>query len=84
MNAIIVEDLVKRFGRFTAVENVSFEVAAGQVTAVLGPNGAGKTTTIEILEGFQAPTAGTVRVLGADPRTAGRPGRLGSSQQGTG
>jgi len=72
MNAIIVEDLVKRFGRFTAVENVSFEVAAGQVTAVLGPNGAGKTTTIEILEGFQAPTAGTVRVLGADPRTAGR------------
>ena len=72
MSAIIVEDLVKRFGRFTAVEDVSFEVAAGQVTAVLGPNGAGKTTTIEILEGFQAPTAGTVRVLGADPRTAGR------------
>jgi ABC-2 type transport system ATP-binding protein len=72
MNAIIVKDLVKRFGGFTAVENVSFEVASGQVTAVLGPNGAGKTTTIEILEGFQAPTAGTVRVLDADPRTAGR------------
>jgi ABC-type multidrug transport system ATPase subunit len=72
MNAIIVKDLVKRFGGFTAVENVNFEVASGQVTAVLGPNGAGKTTTIEILEGFQAPTAGTVRVLDADPRTAGR------------
>jgi ABC-2 type transport system ATP-binding protein len=72
MTAIIVKDLVKRFGGFTAVENVSFEVASGQVTAVLGPNGAGKTTTIEILEGFQAPTAGTVRVLDADPRTAGR------------
>jgi ABC-2 type transport system ATP-binding protein len=72
VNAIIVKDLVKRYGGFTAVQDVSFEVAAGQVTAVLGPNGAGKTTTIEILEGFQAPTAGTVRVLGADPRTAGR------------
>jgi ABC-2 type transport system ATP-binding protein len=72
MTAIIVKDLVKRFGGFTAVENVSFEVDSGQVTAVLGPNGAGKTTTIEILEGFQAPTAGTVRVLDADPRTAGR------------
>jgi ABC-2 type transport system ATP-binding protein len=72
VNAIIVKDLVKRYGGFTAVQDVSFEVAAGQVTAVLGPNGAGKTTTIEILEGFQTPTAGTVRVLGADPRTAGR------------
>jgi ABC-2 type transport system ATP-binding protein len=72
VSAIIVKDLVKRYGGFTAVQNVSFEVAAGQVTAVLGPNGAGKTTTIEILEGFQAPTAGTVQVLGANPRTAGR------------
>jgi ABC-2 type transport system ATP-binding protein len=72
MSAIIVKDLVKRYGRFTAVRDVSFEVAPGQVTALLGPNGAGKTTTIEILEGFLAPTAGTVQVLGADPRTAGR------------
>ncbi len=72
MSAIIVKDLVKRYGGFTAVQDVSFEVAAGQVTAVLGPNGAGKTTTIEVLEGFQAPTAGTVRVLDANPRTAGR------------
>jgi ABC-2 type transport system ATP-binding protein len=72
VNAIVVKDLVKRYGGFTAVQDVSFEVAAGQVTAVLGPNGAGKTTTIEILAGFQAPTGGTVRVLGADPRTAGR------------
>jgi ABC-2 type transport system ATP-binding protein len=45
------------------------------VAAVLGPNGAGKTTTIEILEGFLAPSAGTVRVLGADPRRGGRAGR---------
>jgi len=68
---IEVNGLVKRFGSFTAVNGVSFEVAGGQVTALLGPNGAGKTTTIEILEGFQSPTAGTVRVLGANPRKGG-------------
>jgi ABC-2 type transport system ATP-binding protein len=72
MSAIIVKDLVKRYGRFTAVQDVSFEVASGQVTALLGPNGAGKTTTIEILEGFVPPTAGTVQVLGADPQKGGR------------
>jgi len=72
MSAIIVKDLVKRYRRFTAVQDVSFEVASGQVTALLGPNGAGKTTTIEILEGFLAPTAGAVQVLGANPRTGGR------------
>jgi ABC-2 type transport system ATP-binding protein len=72
VTAITVDGLVKRFGGFTAVNGVSFSAAAGQVTAVLGPNGAGKTTTIEILEGFSAPTAGTVRVLGDDPRKGGR------------
>jgi ABC-2 type transport system ATP-binding protein len=72
MSAIIVKELVKRYGGFTAVRDVSFEVASGQVTALLGPNGAGKTTTIEILEGFLAPTAGVVQVLGANPRTGGR------------
>ena len=72
MSVVIVEDLVKRYGEFTAVEQVSFTAPSGQVTAVLGPNGAGKTTTIEILEGFQAPTAGTVRVLGTDPARADR------------
>jgi len=75
VSAIVVEDLVKRFDGFTAVEDVSFTAAAGEVTALLGPNGAGKTTTIEILEGFQAPTAGTVRVLGTDPRAGGQAGR---------
>ena len=75
MSAIVVEDLVKRYGGFTAVEDVSFTAAAGEVIALLGPNGAGKTTTIEILEGFQAPTAGAVRVLGTDPRAGGRAGQ---------
>jgi ABC-2 type transport system ATP-binding protein len=75
LNVIEVEHLVKRFGGFAAVEDVSFDVPAGQVAAVLGPNGAGKTTTIEILEGFLAPSSGAVRVLGADPRQGGRAGR---------
>jgi ABC-2 type transport system ATP-binding protein len=51
---------------------VTFEVTHGQLLAILGPNGAGKTTTLEMLEGFAAPTSGTVRVLGADPHRAGR------------
>ncbi len=72
MTAITVEHLVKRFGGLTAVRDVSFDAPEGQVTALLGPNGAGKTTTIEILEGFTAPSSGTVRVLGADPRRGGR------------
>ncbi len=72
MNTIEIEGLTKRFGGFTAVDQVSFEVPRGQLLAVLGPNGAGKTTTLEMAEGFFAPTSGTVRVLGADPRRATR------------
>jgi ABC-2 type transport system ATP-binding protein len=75
MSAIEVEGLVKHYGGFVAVAGVSFTAAPGQVTALLGPNGAGKTTTIEIMEGFQAPTGGIVRVLGTDPRAGGRAGR---------
>ena len=72
MSAIVIDRLTKRFGDFTAVDGVSLDVPDGQLVAVLGPNGAGKTTTLEILEGFIAPTAGTVRVLGVDPRRGGR------------
>ncbi|HEX4254241.1 MAG TPA: ABC transporter ATP-binding protein [Streptosporangiaceae bacterium] len=75
MNAIETERLTKRFSGFSALHDLSFTVPAGQVTAVLGPNGAGKTTLIEMLEGFQAPTAGRVRVLGCDPRAGGRAGQ---------
>ncbi|MCU1488130.1 MAG: transporter [Actinomycetia bacterium] len=56
-----------RYGAVTAVDGVSFEAAAGEVTALLGPNGAGKTTTVETAEGYQRPDAGSVRVLGLDP-----------------
>jgi ABC-2 type transport system ATP-binding protein len=72
MSAISVERLSKRYGRLAALQDVTFEVAAGQTVALLGPNGAGKTTTMEILEGYQAPGGGSARVLGREPRHAGR------------
>jgi ABC-2 type transport system ATP-binding protein len=62
--AISVDGLVKRFEDVVAVDGVSFSVQAGTCLGLLGPNGAGKTTTVEILEGLQEATAGTVRVLG--------------------
>src|SRR5262249_4087370 len=65
--AVEVVDLVKRYGRNTAVAGLSLTVPPGSVLALLGPNGAGKTTTVEICEGFRAPDGGTVRVLGLDP-----------------
>ena len=72
MSAVTVDHLTKQYGDLAAVDDVSFEVPDGQLLAVLGPNGAGKTTTLEMLEGFVAPTAGTVRVLGADPHRGDR------------
>ncbi|WP_445400184.1 ABC transporter ATP-binding protein [Streptomyces sp. LE64] len=65
-----VHGLVKRYGTRppkTAVDGLDLVAGAG-VTAVLGPNGAGKTSTIEVCEGYRAPDAGTVRVLGLDPQ----------------
>lgn len=65
--AVVVEDLVVRYGDFTAVDGVSFTAEPGQVTAVLGPNGAGKTSTLEVCEGYRAPFSGKVVVLGLNP-----------------
>jgi ABC-2 type transport system ATP-binding protein len=62
--AIEVHGLVKRFDDVLAIDGIDLEVPTGQCVGLLGPNGAGKTTTVEILEGLQPPTAGTVRVLG--------------------
>ena len=64
--AVQVENLVKRFGTFTAVDGVTFAVERGEVFGILGPNGAGKTTTLEIIESLQKPTEGRVSVLGLD------------------
>ncbi len=64
---IKVENLVRSFGDFQAVKNISFEVKPGELFAFLGPNGAGKTTTIKMLTTLLAPTSGTIRVDGLDP-----------------
>ncbi|MCZ7545810.1 MAG: ABC transporter ATP-binding protein [Anaerolineae bacterium] len=69
--AIEVRDLTKTFGRFTAVDRVTFDVGAGEIFGFLGHNGAGKTTTIRLLLGLLAPSGGTARVLGHNiPREA--------------
>ncbi|MGD8584237.1 MAG: ABC transporter ATP-binding protein [Anaerolineae bacterium] len=64
---IVAHELSKRFGDFTAVDRVTFNVQRGEVYGWLGPNGAGKTTTIRMLLGLLRPTAGWARVLGYNP-----------------
>lgn len=64
--AIDTTALTRRFGDFTAVDNVNLRVDAGQFFGFLGPNGAGKSTTIKMLTGLLAPTSGNIRVLGED------------------
>jgi len=63
---IAAEGLSKRFGEVTAVDNVTFEIARGEVVGYLGPNGSGKTTTMRMLLGLLHPTSGSARVLGHD------------------
>jgi ABC-2 type transport system ATP-binding protein len=65
-DAVAVTDLVKRFGRFTAVDRVTFAVRSGEIFGFLGPNGAGKSTTIRMLCGIISPTSGTGQVAGFD------------------
>ena len=65
---IEVERLTKKFGDFTAVDHISFDVTAGEVLGYLGPNGSGKTTTIRMLLGLLQPSDGDARVLGFDIR----------------
>ena len=67
---INVNDLVRKFGAFTAVDHLSFNVRRGEIFGLLGPNGAGKTTTFRMLCGLLPATAGTLRVAGFDLRMA--------------
>lgn len=68
MESIIeVKNLVKRFGGFTAVDDISFSVRPGEIFAFLGPNGAGKSTTIKMLTTLLRPTSGTILLNGANP-----------------
>jgi ABC-2 type transport system ATP-binding protein len=80
--ALTAQHLTRRFGDRVAVDDVSFELAEGEIFALLGPNGAGKTTTLRMLAGLIAPTSGSVRIDGeevtpdAAPRLRGRLGFL--------
>jgi ABC-2 type transport system ATP-binding protein len=65
-NSVAVEELVKRFGSFTAVDRISFEARRGEIFGFLGPNGAGKSTTIRMLCGLLQPTSGRAVVAGYD------------------
>ena len=63
MSVVLSEGLTKRFGKLTAVENLSFGLEAGTITGFLGPNGAGKTTTLRMLLGLAAPTSGRALIF---------------------
>lgn len=67
--AIVVKDLVKKFGNFVANDNLNFEVERGEIFGFLGANGAGKTTAMRILCGLSKPTSGTITVAGFDVYT---------------
>src|ERR687884_878260 len=67
--AVEARELTRRFGTFTAVDRITFDVGAGEVFGFLGANGAGKTTAIRILTGLLAPTSGSARVAGHDVYT---------------
>ena len=71
LNTMIeINHLTKRYGALTAVDDISFDVAPGQVLGFLGPNGAGKSTTMKMITGFLTPTSGSVRVCGHDVESA--------------
>ncbi len=72
---ITAENLTKRYGAHTAVDDVSFEALPGRVTGFLGPNGAGKSTTMRMICGLAAPTSGKATILGKPLRQMSSPGR---------
>jgi ABC-2 type transport system ATP-binding protein len=69
MGVVTVDHLRKTYRRVVAVDDLSFEIEAGEIFGILGPNGAGKTTTVECVQGLRRPDGGTIRVLGLDPVT---------------
>ena len=64
--SIVVDKLIKRFGTFTAVDRISFQIRSGEIFGLLGPNGSGKSTTIRMLCGLLTPSAGSATVVGFD------------------
>lgn len=82
-SVITVQHLRKAYGSKVAVDDISFEVAEGEIFGLLGPNGAGKTTTVECLQGLRRPDGGFLRVLQLDPQSESRAlrQRIGSQLQ---
>ena len=80
---IEVQNLRKTYGKTVAVDDISFEVAEGEIFGFLGPNSAGKTTTVECLQALRRPDSGNIRVLGLDPRVEAQKlrRRIGSQLQ---
>jgi ABC-2 type transport system ATP-binding protein len=80
---IEVKRLRKTYDSTVAIDDVSFDVAEGEIFGLLGPNGAGKTTTVECLQGLRRPDAGQIQVLGLDPQSEARAlqRRIGSQLQ---
>ena len=66
--AVTVSNLVKRYGRFVAVDDVSFSIQEGEIFGIIGPNGAGKTTTVECISGLRVPDSGSISVCGLSPQ----------------
>jgi len=67
-HAITVTSLVKRYGGFAAVDDVSFSIQEGEIFGIIGPNGAGKTTTVECISGLRVPDSGSISVYGLSPQ----------------
>ena len=66
-NVLSVKDFSKKYGSYTAVSGISFDVSAGEIFGLLGPNGAGKTSTLECLEGIRKPDGGSLNILNVNP-----------------
>ncbi|MGV3710719.1 MAG: ABC transporter ATP-binding protein [Gemmatimonas sp.] len=81
MLAIDLRNLTKRFGKVTAVNNLSLQVAPGEILAFLGPNGAGKTTTIDMMLGLAKPDEGSVHIYGKTPAEAIARGEIAAVMQ---
>ena len=63
---IEVKNITKKYGSFTAVDNISFKIEEGEIIGLLGPNGAGKSTTMNMITGYIEPTEGEIKVEGYD------------------
>src|SRR5215472_1003269 len=65
---ITVQHLVKRYGDFVAVDDISFSIHQGEIFGVIGPNGAGKTTTVECISGLRVPDSGSIKIHDLSPQ----------------